>query len=424
MRSRTLAGMRVNKLPLVMTLMTICFLVILGFQWFWLSQSRKALEEQFNRQVSMALCAAVGSLEGCSPEHCAMKNEDCLARSGGSLSFSTDCLDHGLVNKSQLEAAVYEALLFYDLPQKFTVDILQENDDHCDPGSPFCCALGPFTASNNQFINIRFPERSSYIWNKLWLMVLSSVLSLLFILFVFLVAIRALWQQQKISEFNVDFFNSMAHEFRTPIASMKLALNRFFLKNPSLSQNPYLKIISSENSKLKANVERVLSLAKLDEGRYELKREKVNIGKLVGQITDDMKIVLLRTGARIIPDERLNRFQVWADPLHLSHALHNLIDNAIKYCDDQPIIEIGIKESNQSIHLIVKDNGVGMNEQDSSLVFKRFVRLGADRNETHGFGLGLAYVKMIMDLHKGTINLWSKKGEGSKFELVFPKILS
>ena len=404
--------------------MTICFLVILGFQWFWLSQSRKTLEEQFNRQVSMALCAAVGSLEGCSPDHCTMKNEECLAKDPSSFSFSTDCLDRGFVNKDQLEVAVHEALAFYDLPRDFKIQILQENDENCDPGSPFCCALGPFASSNNQFINIHFPERGHYIWNKLWLMVLSSLLSLLFILFVFIVAIRALWQQQKISEFNVDFFNSMAHEFRTPIAGMKLALSRFFLKNPSHTQNPYLRIISSENAKLKANVERVLSLAKLDEGRYELRKEKVNIGNLVDRIAGEMEIILTRTGARIIPDKSLYQFQVWADPLHLSHVFHNLFDNAIKYCNDQPKIEISIKESDQGIHLIIRDNGVGMNEHESSLVFKRFVRLSADRSKTQGFGLGLAYVKMIMDLHKGKINLWSKRGQGSEFELIFPKILT
>ena len=411
--------MKSNTISYLIGLISLCFLLILGFQVFWLQDSKSTIEAQFNQKVSLALSAAVGKLEGCTPEECAMKNECCEATASNELSFKSTCLHRGQINQGALEEAIKEAFVFYDLPQEFEVGLLESCDRECDPTKPSCCALGPFNAENDQFINIIFPNRNAYVRDKMWLMLVSSVLILAFILFVFLLTIRSLLNQQRIASFNKDFFNNMAHEFRTPLANIHLAVKRLKSKHAGLQKNTYIDIIDTENDKLNANVERVLSLAKMDNGQYELRKEQINVQNLLEEIVSDMALIINKARANVLIDSSVNQFKIWADPLHLSHAFRNLIDNAIKYCEVDPKISISMREVSNGVSLIFEDNGVGIDEDQKKLVFDRFARVG-EEDGVKGYGLGLSYVKMIVELHKGTIKLFSQSGEGSRFELYLP----
>lgn len=411
--------MKSHKTSYLIALISFCFLSILAFQVYWLQVSKNTIEAQFNQKVSLALSAAVGKLEGCTAEECAMKNECCEASGSNELSFKSACLHKGHINQGALEEAIKDAFVFYDLPQEFEVSLLESCDLDCDPSKPNCCALGPFNAENDQFINIVFPNRKAYVRDKMWLMLVSSILILAFILFVFLLTIRSLLNQQRIATFNKDFFNNMAHEFRTPLANIHLAVKRLKGKHDELRENTYINIIDAENSKLNANVERVLSLAKMDNGQYELRKEQVSVQHLLDEIVADMALIITEAKAKVHIDSSVSQFKIWADPLHLSHAFRNLIDNAIKYCEVDPQISVSMQEVEDGVSLIFEDNGVGIDEDQKKLVFDRFARVG-EEDGVKGYGLGLSYVKMIVELHKGRIKLFSQAGQGSRFELYLP----
>ena len=412
--------MKWDKTSYLIGLISACFLLILALQVYWLQESKKTIEDQFNQKVSLALTAAVAELEGCSTMGCPMKNECCLAAAGNELPFKRSCLERGHINEEALNEAIGEALLFYDLPSQFEIGLLQSCDEECDPSLPTCCALVPFNSEIDQYINVTFPGRKAYVRDRMWWMLVSSGLILAFILFVFVLTIRSLLTQKNIAKFNKDFFNNMAHEFRTPLANIQLALMRVKKKATGTGQDPYLQIIEAENEKLNQNVERVLSLAKLDNGQYELRKEEINIQHLLDEIVRDMSLIISEADAEIRIDPEVSKYKIWADPLHLSHAFRNLIDNAIKYCNQAPRIRISLEPVAEGIKLIFEDNGVGMNGDQKKLVFDRFSRI--DENpDVQGYGLGLSYVKMIVELHKGKIKLLSGVGHGSRFELFLPQ---
>ena len=408
-----------DKTTSLIGLISLCFLLILGVQIYWLKTSQKAIEDQFNQKVSLALGSVVEEMEACTPEACMMHNLNCQALAG--TPGSQPCLHRNEVNMEALDEAVACALQFYDLPLDFQLTLIESCDDKCDPSLPNCCSLIPFNAEMGKFMHIEFPGRSAYVWNKMGIPLISSILVLLFIFFVFILTIRSLLAQRKIATFNKDFFNNMAHEFRTPLANIRLALSRVKQKGTSEDSVPYLKIIETENQKLNANVERVLSLAKLDNGHYELRKEQVDITQLLDKLLADMNLLITEAGAKIHIDPSVEKYKVWADPLHISHAFRNLIDNAIKYCDTRPELWISMQTNADGVNLIFKDNGIGMDENEINLVFDRFSRIDHD-HPRKGYGLGLSYVQMIVDLHKGKINLWSTVGEGSTFQIFFPKI--
>ncbi|NND31543.1 MAG: HAMP domain-containing histidine kinase, partial [Saprospiraceae bacterium] len=322
-----------------------------------------------------------------------------------------------------INAAITSALAFYDLPQKFDIEFKSRSDAECDPASPYCCKIGAYDTETDHFIVIRFPDRKSYVFGKMWVMLVSSLAILCLILMVFLLSIRALLAQKKISQFNIDFFNNMAHEFRTPLANIKLALSRVGRKGFKPEVAPYLNIIEGESSKLNENVERVLSLAKIEDGQYELHKEHIDLVNLLEIVMQDLASEIKDSNAEINIDSAVEGVSVWADPLHLRHAFKNLIDNSIKYCIRKPVIEIGIMQATSGIMLVFKDNGVGIDTENKEIVFDRFKRLGR-KDHVKGFGLGLSYVKMIMDLHRGRINLFSHSGQGSRFELFFPQVIT
>ncbi len=409
-------------MPYLIALLTASFLLILAFQIFWLRQSRQTIEDQFNQKVSMALCAAVEGLDGCSPGNCTLQADGFKTFfEDGKLSFQGDCIHLEQIDTLALSQTVGEALRFYDLPEQFEMSILHEEDPACKPESPFCCAIGPFSAGNNQFISIEFPGRSDYILSKMWMPLISTVLLLAFVLLVFIFTIHSLLKQRRIAQFNKDFFNNMAHEFRTPLTNVKLALNRVMQKNPSLASDSYLHIVEDENEKLNRNVERVLALAKLDNDQYELKLEKVAVKKLLDDVVREMDELIRKSKAKVAISDQIDQLQIWADPLHLSHAFRNLIENAIKYCQEVPEIHIDLKATKEGVMLIFEDNGIGIPDNQKKMVFDRFSRL--EPSTAKGFGLGLSYVKMIIDLHKGKIKLFSKAGRGSRFELFLPSTM-
>ena len=416
--------MKGYKIPHLIALAAIGWIFLIVFQAKWLKDSHNMIEEQFDQKVTMAMCAAVNALDSSSHVSCGL---DIAAMDLFAIEQnpSTEVPIAPTANPSEAEIkkALVESMAFYDIHLPFEIQLGNKSSStHCDPSSPYCCTLTPFNTNHDQAqLTVFFPGKSRYIFKQMWMMLASSLFILLFILGVFVWTLRALIKQRRITRFNVDFFNNMAHEFNTPLTNIKLALTRLISKNPDLKNDPYLSIIRKEDHKLSEQVEGVLNLARVENGNYQIHKKPIQIHALLLEVVKDMKLKVNDMNASIIIDPTIQNITVNGDSFHLAHAFRNLIDNALKYCNNQPVIEIIGKEHGSGYSLIFKDNGIGISKAHKKLIFKKFQRIGNnDKHDQKGFGLGLAYVQMIMKRHKGWIDVKSDLKSGSTFELFIP----
>ena len=221
-----------------------------------------------------------------------------------------------------------------------------------------------------------------------------------------------------------DFINNMSHEFKTPIATINLALDA--ISNPKSIQIPakvqqYAKMIREENNRMLSQVENVLRISQLERSSDPLLMESVNMHAVIEEAIKHIKLILESKSGQVKKYFNAQEYTFRGNKNHLTNIVVNLLDNAVKYCDDKPkVIVETVNEDGQFI-LRVKDNGIGMSPSIQKKVFEKFYRATSGNiHNVKGHGLGLAYVKKIVDLHKGTINLESKKNGGTIFSIVLP----
>jgi signal transduction histidine kinase len=222
-----------------------------------------------------------------------------------------------------------------------------------------------------------------------------------------------------------DFINNITHELKTPISTVRVALEA--IANFNADKNPerakeYVEISQNELDRLTLLVDKVLQMSQLNEGTAELKFEKFDLRELVKQTLDTMKVQFNRLSASVNFETSGTNFEIEGDRLHLTGVIYNLLDNAMKYRSGTPEIEVNLNQSNGSIILEVGDNGKGISPAYKNKIFDKFFRVPTgDQHNTKGHGLGLSYVAEVVEQHQGTITVDSEIGSGSKFKLTFPK---
>jgi two-component system, OmpR family, phosphate regulon sensor histidine kinase PhoR len=278
--------------------------------------------------------------------------------------------------------------------------------------------------AQTNFLALHFPSKNRYILHSLRVMMVFSALFTIIILSTFLVSIYTILKQKKISEVKNDFINNMTHEFKTPLATISLAIDS--INNPKVLENQdrirhYAGIIREENKRMNKQVENVLQMALLDKQELNLDREPVDMHALIDQAVQNMALLLENKGGTIVLQLQATDFQVWGDEAHLGHVISNLLDNAIKYSPQQPDITLATANTRAGLLIAVEDKGLGMSKETQRKIFEKFYRVSTGNIHTvKGFGLGLSYVKAIMLAHKGSVSVKSEPGRGSRFELVLP----
>ncbi len=273
------------------------------------------------------------------------------------------------------------------------------------------------------YFGVQFPNREAQILNQMGIWSFSSIVLLLVIVF-FAYTLFVILKQKRLSEIQKDFINNMTHEFKTPIAT--IAVSTEVLKSADISRQPerllnYATIIENENTRLKHHVERVLQMAKLDKESIELKKEPVNVHDVVQEVVRGMQGALLDKHVTVELNLTAEQPVIQADKLHLTNVIYNLLDNAIKYSAENPQVNISVKQSDKSILLEVQDNGIGVKEDDQKKIFQKFFRVSTGNvHNVKGFGLGLNYVKQIVEVHRGKITIKSRLGEGCTFRIYLP----
>ncbi len=279
---------------------------------------------------------------------------------------------------------------------------------------------------SKNILKIYFPDSGAFIWQTMGLSLAGSGLLLLVMIGCFYFAVLTILRQKKLAIVKNDFINNMTHEFKTPITSISLATQLLQEelkpgKNESLLR--YLGIIKDENARLGQQVERVLQTAQMEREEITLKRKKVDMAALIQQVVEinGPLIHSVNGSLQLFLGEHPAILEV--DEVHISNVLNNLIDNAVKYSPSNPHIEIEVTEQGQGISIQVKDQGIGMPKEALSNIFDAFYRVPTGNvHNVKGFGLGLSYVKKIVEAHGGKVQVKSKLGEGSTFEIYLPYV--
>ena len=273
-------------------------------------------------------------------------------------------------------------------------------------------------------LSVVFPERANYVLGSMGWILGGSMLFSLFIFSTFGFSLWFILRQKKISEMKSDFINNMTHEFKTPIATISLAADTIMnpkVLNDEKSIKHFVGMIKKENNRMNKKVETILTIASLDKKEIEFRYEKCSLHSIIEKAVETIEIQVQQRQGNIKLNLNASDDIMQGDNEHLTSLLHNLLDNALKYSPEKPMITVSTLNRDDGILLIVEDNGIGMSKSIQSKIFERFYRqTSGNIHDVKGFGLGLNYVKAIVDAHKGIIAVNSEPGRGSRFEIFLP----
>jgi len=342
------------------------------------------------------------------------------------------------IDKKTLEKIVNSAFDNNNIETEYEYAVVKESDNHYFKSTGFNLSKNPHTYQkalfpndilankivSNSYVLILYFHKDKAILNPLPSVALTSALLTLIIIGIFVLTIYIIFRQKQLSEIKNDFINNMTHELKTPISTISLASQ--MLKDNSIpieskDFGQISEIIENESKRLGFHVEKVLQMAIIDRGGIELKRKKLNIHSLLNHILINANLKIKDRNGILANEFEATDIEIFADELHISNVFGNLLDNAIKYCKNIPEIEVNTKNLNGHVIISIKDNGIGIKKENQKKIFEKFYRVPTGNlHDVKGFGLGLSYVKKIIEEHKGYIKLDSERGKGSKFDVFLP----
>ncbi|MDI1355976.1 MAG: HAMP domain-containing sensor histidine kinase, partial [bacterium] len=271
--------------------------------------------------------------------------------------------------------------------------------------------------STHNFLWLQFPRINDHVLVQMKNSLLLTAFFTLLIMLVFYYTLRLISKQKKIAEIKNDFVNNMTHELKTPIATIRLALDA--IGDPRIRNNEdryrdYVRILKEENSKLNTHVERVLQMSLLEKGELHLNKKPIDLRDIIQASINTYGLQIAEHKAELIFETPAEPFRMNGDEQHLQSVFNNLLDNALKYSSDKCKIEIGLSQNDEKIEIIIKDNGIGIDKEYRDRIFDKFFRVqGGNLHDVKGFGLGLSYVKSIVEKHGGRIEMKSEPGKGT-----------
>ena len=417
-----------NTLRIVIVLAAISIIGIAVTQIYWVSRALDIRENQFNRDVNTALRNVAAQIFEINKTPSPANNPV------NQLSTNYFVVAvNGVVDVSLLEFLLVSEFEKKNITADFEFGVYDCSDR--------CMVYGNFVSSKPErklasitdlptwkdegyYFGVQFPFLQANLLSQMGIWGFSSAVLLVVILF-FVYTLLAILKQKRLSEVQKDFINNMTHEFKTPIAT--IAISSEVLKNPDISKEPgrllkYATVIENESNRLKQQVERVLQMAQLDEKKIELSTETFDINELLKDVVKNCSLNLKESGK---VELKLNGAQhtITGDKLHLTNVINNLIDNAVKYNNNEPHIIVRTYNKKNLFCIEVEDNGMGIASENHNKIFERFYRVPTGNvHNVKGFGLGLNYVKLIVEAHKGSITLESTLEKGTIFKIFLPTI--
>lgn len=399
----------------------VAVLGIVFIQSYWVIKTWHLEDEEFDASVNILLRKVAQQLSDFNESELPKTN---LIQRKASNTYAVNI--NSTIDAAVLEDYLYQQLQAHNIRTDFEYAVFDCYSDemvygnYCELGdeSQDQTAVGDLPKLNDliYYFVVRFPERESYLLSNMWLSVTFSLIATVAVIF-FLYSVWVILQQKRLSELQKDFINNMTHEFKTPISSIRIAADT--LRNDSaIESNPrllrYANIIGQQNSRLNDQVEKVLNLARLEKGDFELKKESFSLNREVASIVQSEQVKLAEGSIQMSIGK--SDAVVNADKLHFTNVIANVIDNALKYSDQNPEIRVATKVDDQGLAQVsITDNGIGMTKEDLRNIFDKFYRVTTgNRHDVKGFGLGLYYVKSIADAHKWDLEVESAPGIGTR----------
>ena len=410
--------MKRTRTNIVIAISSIALFTVLIIQLNWILQTAKSQEELFNEKTNIVLARTTEAL--------LTDKETCRKIETGIGKKETQLIDSILTHYMNFYNFHVDHTFEIIKPGSFTA-LHPRNPINKTQANPVACydkSLDEMTSKNGWELKLVFLEKKQFIFTELGTPFIISVVLILVVLALFWRTMRSLQLEKRISEHTTDFLNNMTHEFKTPLTNIALA-GKMIIKDLTGKQEDkikqYSEIILGENEKLKVQVEQVLSMTALERGEIPLRKTELDFHELITDAIKYIRIQIDNKNGSISLNLRADKFVIMGDETHLTNALCNLIDNAIKYSNEKPEISIQTCSNDQQFAITVSDKGIGIGKEHHKKVFEKFFRVPTgDVHDVKGFGLGLAYIKKIVELHQGTIEMMSEKGEGTIFTITFP----
>lgn len=419
--------MKNSTIRLVVSLGAIAVAGILLIQVYWFQKNYNRVEDDFHQTVSIALLNVAKKMAGYTGN---ILPSNGLIKRVSSNYYVVSFND--VIDASLLEYYLLEEFGNLSLNTSFEYAIYDCSNDEMVYGN-YCDVENPEKdpASDQRLVKydefiyyfgVKFPNHEAYLLSDMRVTVVFSVITLIAMAF-FLYAISVILRQKRMSELQRDFINNMTHEFKTPISSIRLS-NNVLQESPVVKEDPrlsrYAAIIHQQSERLNEHVEKVLSIARIDDAQFMLNKEPVNLHVIIEESVLSKEAELAEKHIDLRQELHATNPLVFADKLHLSNVIYNLLDNAIKYADRNPVIILKTEQGASHVVFSIQDNGIGISAEHQKRLFTKFFRVPTGNvHNVKGFGLGLFYVKKIVDQHKWKIHVESAPGRGTKMEIVF-----
>lgn len=276
------------------------------------------------------------------------------------------------------------------------------------------------------YLNIYFPRRSRYLLRATGNTIIPTIILTAFLIGIFVYTILIILRQKKLSNIKNDFINNMTHELKTPISTISLAsqmLQDGTISNTQQTISHISGVINQESKRLSFQVEKVLQMAVFNEGRLKLKFKEFDINKKITNVVNNFELRVKTKGGSLETELLAENAMIKGDEVHITNVIFNLLDNAVKYSNEIPEIKIMTENQNGDVIVSIEDKGIGISKEHHSQIFERFYRVPTGNvHNVKGFGLGLSYVKKIVDLHNAKIKVESLVNKGTKFIILFPQL--
>lgn len=414
--------MEIKRLNIIITLGFVAIIGILIAQLLWTRQAYNLEDKKFNQKVNIALLEVVEKLsEGKTSftENPVQNIANDYYVVNINNEFHPIVLEHYLkteFNRFQINTDYVYALYNCHSDKMIYGKYIPKNQESSNnKGISF-----PKHKNLTYYFSIRFPDKTTYLISSLRFWYLLTF-ALIIILLVYVYSIYTIIQQKKFSELQRDFINNMTHEFKTPLSSILLAseaLNKQNAIQENTKLQTYTSIIINQSHKLNSHIEKILNIARTDTSGLSLKLQKIILLPFVQEIAETIEQKNENLSIRVDIE---NNVSVMADEFHFTNIIYNILDNSVKYCEKHPEITISSHKDSKGLYLKFKDNGMGIPAKNIPHIFDKFYRVNTQKSdEINGFGLGLFYVKKIVQQHGWKISVENNTDQGITITIFFP----
>ena len=415
---------KINKNYLIIGNSSLALFIVMIIQFTWIIQTAKVKEELFNEKANMVLSRTTEAL---------CKDKATCMRIGACMEMDDDKTINASINKNDkatIDSILNHYMDYYNFHVDYTFIFAKhklEDSHHNNKAlmsNTFYKSMDELSNISGLQLKLVIPDKQQFILAEMGPLFVTSIILIIIVIVMFWRTIISLLKEKEIAEHTTEFLNNMTHEFKTPLTNIALA-GKMILKDHQVAENPktkqYSEIILEENEKLRTQVENVLNMSALERGEMNLKKEILDVHQLIQEIVKCMNVQIEEHQGQINLELLALSANVNADKSHLSNAICNILENSIKYNKGNLAIKIQTYNKDNKVFISIDDNGIGIDKEHQKSIFNKYYRVPTGNvHNVKGFGLGLAYVKKIVELHEGILSVQSELGKGTTIQMSLP----